>query len=88
MLKLTKTLTAWHASEFVTVFKQEVTILDRNQLSLQAGLMYSKHVAEVQWALVVLAREESDSSICIKTGVFFSGLIAGSCCADDPHPRL
>lgn len=86
MLKLTKSLAAWQTPEFVTVFKREVAELGPNRLPLQAALLYSSHVAEVQYEAVVLAREGSDTSICIKTGIFFSGLIAGSCCADDPTP--
>lgn len=86
MIKLTKSLAVWHTSEFVTVFKQEVAGLNPNQLPLQASLMYSSHVSDVQLEAVVLASEESDASICIKAGIFFSGLIAGCCCADDPTP--
>ena len=86
MIKLTKSLAAWSRPEFVTVFKQEVAGLDTNQLPLQAALAHSSHVAGVEFEPVILASEETETSLRIKAGIFFSGLIAGSCCADDPSP--
>ena len=35
---------------------------------------------------VVLSKQETASAIQVKVGVFYSGVIAGSCCADDPTP--
>lgn len=86
MIKFTNSLQAWNQPEFEAVFKQEVSQLDTSVLPLQAALAHSSHVSESPIEPVVLTRSETEAVIHIKTGIFYSGLIAGSCCADDPTP--
>lgn len=86
MLKLTKSLAAWNTPEFAAVFKQEVAALESSQLPLQDALALSSDVADTPIEPVILHSEESETKIQVKTGIFYSGIIAGSCCADDPTP--
>lgn len=84
VIKLTKSLAAWRTPKFAAAFKLEVASLEAEQLPLQAALTHSSHVADEQIEVVILQSDELDTAIRIKTGIFFSGIVAGSCCADDP----
>jgi hypothetical protein len=86
MIRLPKSLSAWGKSEFNAVLKQEIEQLDAPLLPLQQGLTVSSHVTDrpVQ-AMVISVREEA-GLIRVKTGVFYTGVIAGCSCADDPTP--
>lgn len=77
---------AWGTADFPDVLKQEIAQLGLHQLPLQQGLSRSSHVLDrpIQ-ALIHNAHEEADL-IRVKIGVFYSGVIAGCSCADDPTP--
>ena len=66
--------------------KEEIQRLDHSILPLQEGLSQSSHVSDTKISIVVLKASESRDSIRVKTGIFYAGIIAGSCCADDPTP--
>ncbi len=86
MLQLTDSLQAWGSSDFETVLKKEIQKLDHSMLLLQQSLSQSSHVSDTKISLVILKASESRDSICVKAGIFYAGIIAGSCCADDPTP--
>ena len=86
MLQLTDSLQAWGGSDFEAVLKEEIQKLDHSMLPLQEALSQSSHVSDTKISLVILKASESRDSICVKAGVFYAGIIAGSCCADDPTP--
>ncbi len=83
---LSKALAAWGTEDFQAVFKQEVQDLGTGALPLQAGMAYSSHVSGDEMTVVVLAVEETPTALQVRTGIFYAGVIAGSCCADDPSP--
>lgn len=86
MIQLRKSLHAWCTAEFNDVFQQEIVKLDHDLLPLQQGLSKSSHATDrpVQ-AMILDAKEEADF-IRVKAGIFYTGLIAGCSCADDPTP--
>ena len=86
MIKLVDTLKAWGTSDFERVLKEEIQNMDPGMLPLQEGLSQSSHVSDTKISAVVLNATETPDSIRIKTGIFYAGIIAGSCCADDPTP--
>jgi hypothetical protein len=86
MLKLTDSLKAWGTSDFEIALKEEIQKLDHSILPLQEGLLQSSHVSDAKISVVILKVSEAPDSICVKTGIFYAGIIAGSCCADDPTP--
>jgi hypothetical protein len=86
MIKLQNALRAWNTPDFERALKHEIQELDANLLPLQAGLTQSSHVSEGKISVVVLNTEELAARIRAKVGVFYAGVIAGSCCADDPTP--
>ena len=86
MIKLTNSLNAWNTPEFEQILKNEIEKLDPAQLPLQQGLAQSSYVSDEKFSITIMNVSESENDIHIKTGVFYSGIIAGSCCSDDPTP--
>jgi len=86
VIRLPETLAAWGSPRFDQALKDELRDLDPGQLPLQAGLSQSSHVSDSDINVVILSVSESAGEIRVKTGIFYCGVIAGSCCADDPTP--
>ena len=86
MITLEKSRSAVGHENFQQVFRDEVCQLDKNLLPLQQGLKQSSFVSDSPIDVLVMDTLETDSEIIIRTSVFYSGIIAGSCCADDPSP--
>jgi len=86
MLRLFNALKAWDSDEFEAVFKAEVAGLEKHLLPMQAGLANSSHVNDSPFEPVVLTTSKTDKIISVKTVILYSGILAGSCCADDPAP--
>jgi len=85
-IRFEKSLTAWPSPEFDAAFKQELRDLDPGVLPLQAALAQSSQVSDAAIDPVILQRSETKTHIQIRVGIFYAGVIAGSCCADDPTP--
>jgi hypothetical protein len=81
-----KTLKTWNTSDFNDTLKNEIAQMDINQLPLQQALTQSSHVSDSGFSFVILNTSEEEKNIIAKAGIFFSGVVAGSCCADDPTP--
>ncbi len=86
MIELSKSLTAWGSPLFKETLKQEIEQLDSTLLPLQQGLSQGNHVADNSHTVMVLSVSEEGNNIHAKTGIFFTGLIMGCQCADDPSP--
>lgn len=86
MIKLVNSLKAWGTSEFATILKQEIKNIETKLLPLQEGLSQTSYVSDVGISVLILNDTETESSIIAKTGIFYEGIIAGSCCSDDPTP--
>jgi len=86
LISLPQSVAAWDGEAFSDVFKREVEQLRHDQLPLQQGLALSSYVSEEPFRVMVINREGDDAQLRIKAGVFYSGIIAGCSCADDPTP--
>ena len=86
MIKLTQALAAWDTAEFKPQFKQEVEQLPADQLPLQQGLSLSSYVSAEPFKVMVISVADDESTIHVKAGIFYSGIIAGCSCSDDPSP--
>jgi len=86
MVYLHKSLAAWGSESFPQVFKQEVESLKAEQLPLQSGLTRSSYVGNSGFEIIFQSSQDGPESIAVKAGVFYSGVIAGCNCADDPSP--
>ena len=79
-------LTARNTPEFNDILKKEILQLEASELPLQQALKQSSYVSNSDFSVTILATEENETAITAKVGVFFTGIIAGSCCSDDPTP--
>lgn len=85
-LCLNRTLAAWGTDAFRQTCKSELEQLAVTQLPLQQALRIGSHVVDKPLGAMVIATRESDSHLEVKAGIFFTSLIAGCSCADDPTP--
>ena len=86
-MQLSKALNAWNTPAFEQVLKQEIQSLDGKLLPLQQGLSHSSYACEENFSVVILSVSGGAASICVKSGIFYTGLIPGCSCADDPTPN-
>jgi len=83
-MRLVDSLAAWQTAEFSDVFKAEVKQLDPDLLPLQQGLAHSSSANGANLGVTLLNLGETPDAIQVKAGLFYSGIIAGCSCADDP----
>ena len=86
MITLYKALNAWQSPDFENILKHEIEQLDANLLPLQQGLSQSNYAKTDKFSIMILNVSEIIDSIEVKAGVFYTGLITGCSCADDPTP--
>ena len=86
MIRLPDSLRAWQSPAFQDVLKREIEQLSVGQLPLQQGLTASSHALDTPFEVMLISVAGETGFIRVKVGVFFSGVIAGCSCADDPTP--
>jgi hypothetical protein len=86
MIRLPDTVRAWGAPDFEAVAKREIAALDPAALPLEQALSVSSHVTDAPIEVTVLAAGEEAGRIRVKAGIFYSGIVAGCSCTDDPTP--
>ena len=86
MIRLTKTLNAWGTADFEGIFREEIAQMDAQQLPLQQGLSTGSYVIDGKLDAMIIGVSENADIISVKAGIFYSGIIAGCSCADDPTP--
>lgn len=86
MIRLPDSLAAWGSPAFESTFRREAEALDPVLLPLQQALARSSHVSPAPFQVLVRRVEAADGRIRVKAGIFYSGIIAGCSCADDPTP--
>ena len=86
MIQLNKSLDAWNTVEFKNVLQHEIAQLDCDLLLLQQGLLISSHVTDHPVQAMILGISDDADLIHVKAGIFYTGIIAGCSCADDPTP--
>lgn len=84
MIYLPEVLQTWNTPDFQQTFSAAIQGLDNTELPLQQALAQSSYVSNSPRTSVILHSSASDDFIRIKAGIFYFGIIAGSCCADDP----
>ncbi len=86
MIRLTESLNAWGTPEFEDILKKETEQLDAGQLPLQQGLSTGSYAIADKLNVMIIGVSEEAGLIHVKAGIFYSGIIAGCGCADDPTP--
>lgn len=85
-IRLTDTVRAWGTPAFNAALKREIEQLDSDHLPLHQALSVGSHVLEDTLSAMVIAAAEAEGAIRVKVGLFFSSLLTGCACADDPTP--
>lgn len=86
MFYLSSSLQAWNTDNFADVFKHEISSLDPGHLPLQQGLAASSYANEDTVTVSILTIDSDTKTIYVRAGLFYTGIIAGCNCADDPTP--
>jgi len=86
MLKLSSALQPKDSPNFTTTLKNEIQNIEPDLLPLQQGLSLSSYVGKTPFSTVILNVSEEADYIKIKAGIFYTGIIAGCSCSDDPSP--
>jgi hypothetical protein len=85
-MHLKKTLDAWSNPDFDQVAIREIRALNPNALPLQQGLTHSGTVSEEGFDVRIIGASLTPNRLLVKAGLFYSGIIAGCSCSDDPSP--
>ncbi len=86
MIRLTKALHAWGTPGFEGVLKREIEKMDPGQLPLQQGLSTGSYALDNKLQVMVISVSEDAGFIHAKAGIFYTGILTGCSCADDPTP--
>ncbi|MBU0751561.1 MAG: hypothetical protein KJ787_10380 [Gammaproteobacteria bacterium] len=86
MIRLPLALQAWSRPDFREVLKAEIERLEASALPLQQGLSASSHALDDGFSVMVIGDGADAATVQVRLGVFFSGVVAGCNCADDPTP--
>lgn len=85
-MHLKQSLNAWGTPAFGETLKRELEQLDAAELPLQQGLSRTSYATDSPHTAIVIGTTEDAQFIHAKVGIFYSGIIAGCSCADDPTP--
>lgn len=85
-LLLRESLAAWGTPAFAATLKRELQRAGAGALPLQQALAQSSAVAGDAIEVMVIGTSDDAQGIRARIGVFFSGIVAGCSCADDPTP--
>jgi hypothetical protein len=86
MTRLTKSLIAWGSQDFNDILKKEIEQMEAEQLPLQQGLSTGSYAIDDKLNVIIIGVSEEAGFIRAKAGIFYTGIIAGCSCADDPTP--
>ncbi len=86
MIQLAKSLAAWGSPDFETALKGELAQVSNAQLPLQQGLRGSSYATDSPPQVMIISSVELDGVLRARAGIFYTGIIAGCSCADDPTP--
>ena len=86
MIRLAKSLSAWGTDDFNSILKSELEQLRAGELPLQEGLLYGSYGKDDKIGIMILGVAEEADTIQARVGIFYTSIIAGCNCADDPTP--
>ena len=86
MTRLTQALNAWGTPDFEGVLKKEIEQMGAEHLPLQQGLSSGSYALDNKLQVMVISVSEDAGFIRAKAGIFYSGILTGCSCADDPTP--
>ena len=85
-MQLDRVVRAWGTAACRDVLKEELEQLGVEQLPLQQGLSQSSYACDDNIEIVIISMSEVSGVIHATAEIFYSGIIPGCSCADDPAP--
>jgi len=79
-------LKAWGTPAFESVLKDAIAHMDAALLPLQQALARSSYTDGANRSVTILDVSATAGCIRVKAGIFYTGIIPGCSCADDPTP--
>ena len=86
MVTLADSVDAWGTSRFTDVLKRELGEMGADQLPLQQGMTAGSHAVDTRISVMIISVADAPEHIHVRAGIFYTGIIAGCSCADDPTP--
>lgn len=81
---LLNSLNAWGSDSFSRLLKEELQSLQPGTLPLHAGVTQGGLVDDAGLTATVLSASDKAGTLQIKVGIFFTEIVAGCSCGDDP----
>lgn len=86
-ITLENTRKAWDQAGLKQVFNDELRSLPVDALPLQQSLKQSSIALNHALSATILNKREAGDNYLIHAGLFYTGMVAGCNCADDPTPQ-
>ena len=86
ILSFQKSINAWPDNRFKQVLNDQLMQLNLDQLPLQKALSQGSIATLDNLQFTINKSELDDDLLTVSIGVFFSSIIAGCNCSDDPTP--
>lgn len=86
MPRLIRSLAAWGTPAFETTLKEEIAGLGNAGLPLQQGLSSGSTSLDSHLEVMILALTETARGPRVRAGIFYTSVLSGCSCADDPTP--
>lgn len=84
-MQLTDSLHAWGTAGFADTLQRELA-RHADELPLERALTGTSSVTDDPITVMLLTAHADETALHVKVGIFFSGILAGCSCADDPTP--
>jgi ribosomal protein L10 len=85
-MRLTGAAEAWGTTKFREVLKEEIEQQVGRESLLQRALLNGNFIADERPTVMINSIEDQGDHVAVRVGLFFAGINAGACCADDPTP--
>jgi len=86
MINLPKSLDAWGSPDFEKILCNEVEEIDAGLFPFQQGLSRGSYVTSTKFKTMLIHIDDETKNLRVKLGIFYTAIIAGCSCADDPTP--
>jgi hypothetical protein len=83
---LSRSLAAWGTPAFEATLKEEIAQLGVDFLPLQQGLSSGSTSLDSNMEVMILRVTEQPHTIQVRAGIFYSSVVSGCSCTDDPTP--
>ncbi|TVP85326.1 MAG: hypothetical protein EA347_09955 [Thioalkalivibrio sp.] len=87
MNDLRHSLAAFGTPDFTAVLRADLAALGPDALGLQQALSTGSTAMSDDIEVMLLRHSETPDGLCVRIGVFFTSVLGGCACADDPTPE-